>query len=83
MAAAEYLGGWHGGKAGLGGVSLIFELLPKIHVQVIFYDGDDEFRARARLLIDMNATEFLEFEFIAVLVTIFVKELQGFNTIPG
>ena len=83
MAAAEHLGGWPGGKAGLGGVSLIFELLPKIPVQVIFYDGDDEFAARARLLIDMNATEFLEFEFIAVLVTIFIQELQMVNGIPG
>ena len=45
--------------------------------------GDDEFGARARLLIDTNATEFLEFEFIAVLVTIFVNELQRVNGIPG
>jgi hypothetical protein len=35
--------------------------------------GGDEFAARARLLIDMNARQFLESEFIAVLVTIFAQ----------
>jgi len=79
MAAAESLGGWPGGEAGLGGVSLIFELLPKIPVQLVFYDRDDEFPARTRLLCDLNATEFLEFEFIAVLVTIFVQELKAYS----
>ena len=77
MAAAESLGGWPGGEAGLGGISLIFELLPKIPVKLIFYDSDDEFPARASLLIDQNATDFLEFEFMAVLVTIFVRELDA------
>jgi hypothetical protein len=80
MKAAQSLGGWSGGEAGLGGVSLIFELLPKIPVQLIFYDRDEEFPARARLLCDLNATDFLEFEFIAVLVTIFVQELKAFHT---
>ncbi len=78
MAAAESLGGWPGGEAGLGGISLIFELLPKIPVKLVFYDGDDEFPARASLLIDQNATDFLEFEFMAVLVTIFVRELDAY-----
>jgi hypothetical protein len=79
MAAAESLGGWPGGKSGLGGVSLIFELLPKIPVQLIFYDRDAEFPARTRLLCDLNATNFIEFEFMAVLVTIFVQELKAFS----
>ena len=77
MAAAESLGGWPGGEAGLGGISLIFELLPKLPVKLIFYDSDDEFPARVSLLIDQNATNFLEFEFMAVLVTIFVRELDA------
>ena len=79
LAATESLGGWPGGKSGLGGVSLIFELLPKIPVQLIFYDRDAEFPARTRLLCDLNATEFLEFEFIAVLVTVFVEELKAYS----
>jgi hypothetical protein len=75
-AAAASLGGRIGGESGLGSVSLIFELLPKISVQLIFYDRDDEFPARATLLVDRNATRFLEFEFLAVMVTLFVQALS-------
>jgi hypothetical protein len=76
LAAAASLGGRLGGESGLGSVSLIFELLPKIPVQVIFYDRDDEFPARVTLLYDRNATRFLEFEFLAVMVTLFVNVLS-------
>jgi hypothetical protein len=76
LTAAASLGGRVGGESGLGSVSLIFELLPKIPVQLIFYDQDDEFPARVTLLIDRNATQFLEFEFLAVLVTLFVQVLS-------
>ena len=75
LAAAGSLGGRVGGESGLGSVSLIFELLPKVPVQLIFYDRDDEFPARVTLLIDRNATRFLEFEFLAVMVTLFVQAL--------
>ncbi len=76
LVAASSLGGRIGGESGLGSVSLIFELLPKIPVQLIFYDRDDEFPARVTLLVDRNATRFLEFEFLAVLVTLFVQVLS-------
>jgi hypothetical protein len=46
---------------------------------LIFYDSDDEFPARAGMLIDQNATDFLEFEFRVVLVTIFVRELDAYH----
>lgn len=72
--AASY-GGRKGGEAGLGSVSLIFDLLPHILLQLIFYDRDDEFPARATLLFDRNSTQFIDFEVLAVLVTIFVQTL--------
>jgi hypothetical protein len=75
LAAAASLGGRVGGESGLGSVSLIFSLLPKIPVQLIFYDQDDEFPARATLLYDQKATFFIEFEFLAVLATHFVQAL--------
>ncbi|MBU4318445.1 MAG: DUF3786 domain-containing protein [Proteobacteria bacterium] len=75
LAVAERAGGHVGGEAGMGSVSLIFELLPHIPIQLIFYNRDEEFPARATLLFDRNATCFLEFEFLAVLVTIFVHRL--------
>jgi hypothetical protein len=75
LSAAKRSGGRPGGDAGSGGISLIFDLLPNIPMQLVFYDRDDEFSARAILLFDSNATSFLEFEFLAVLATIFVRQL--------
>lgn len=73
MAAAETVGGRPGGSAGLGAVSLIFELLPRIPLQLIFYDRDEEFPARATLLFDCNATQLIDFESLAVLITGFIQ----------
>ena len=75
LAAAASYGGRQGGEAGLGAVSLIFDLLPHIPVQLIFYDRDDEFPARATLLYDLNATQLIDFEVLAFLVTLFVQSL--------
>jgi hypothetical protein len=75
LVSAAYYGGRQGGEAGLGSVSLIFEMLPHIVLQIIFYDRDDEFPARATLLFDVNATQLIDFEVLAVLVTVFVKSL--------
>jgi hypothetical protein len=73
--AAALYGGHEGGEAGLGSVSLIFELLPHIVLQIIFYDRDDEFPARATLLFDLNVTQLIDFEVLAVLVTEFIQTL--------
>ena len=75
LAAVASVGGRQGGEAGLGAVSLIFELLPHVPLQLIFYDRDDEFPARATLLYDVNATQMIDFEVLAVLVTVFVQYL--------
>ena len=75
LAAAASYGGRQGGEAGLCAVSLIFDLLPHIPLQLIFYDRDDEFPARASLLYDLNATQLIDFEVLAVLVTVFVQSL--------
>ena len=75
LAVAASVGGYQGGEAGLGAVSLIFDLLPHVPLQLIFYDRDDEFPARATLLYDLNATQMIDFEVLAVLVTVFVQYL--------
>ncbi|MFP4453474.1 MAG: DUF3786 domain-containing protein [Desulfobacterales bacterium] len=77
MAAATVFGGKSGGEGGLGSVSLIFELVPRVPMQMIFYDLDEEFPARATLLFDSNATQLIDFETLAVLVTLFVNSLTG------
>jgi hypothetical protein len=51
--------------------------LPHILLQLVFYDQDDEFPARTTLLFDRNATQLIDFEALAVLVTVFVQSLTG------
>ena len=75
LSMAESIGAFQGGISGLGSVSVIFDILPNILLQLIFYDKDDEFPARATLLLDANATQLIDFEALAVLVTIFVQFL--------
>ena len=75
LSIAASIGGRQGGISGFGSVSLIFEVLPNILLQLIFYDKDDEFPARTTLLLDANATQFIDFEALAVLVSIFVQFL--------
>jgi len=75
LAKAASVGGCLGGEAGMGAVSLIFDLLPHVPLQLIFYDRDDEFPARTTLLFDIDATQMIDFEVLAVLVTIFVQYL--------
>jgi hypothetical protein len=73
--AVVALGGKPGGEVGSGGKSWIVHLLPQIPVQLIFYEGDNEFPAVVHLLFDLTSVNFLEFEFLAVLATIFVHEV--------
>ncbi|MBF0550324.1 MAG: DUF3786 domain-containing protein [Deltaproteobacteria bacterium] len=79
LSVAAAIGGHQGGVAGLGSISITFDLLPHILLQLIFYDRDDEFPARATLLFDRNATQLIDFESLAVLVTLFVQCLTGMN----
>lgn len=58
-----------------GGVSFIFEPLKHIPVKLVFYPADDEFGAGGSLLLDASATDFLGFETLAFLVTLFSRKL--------
>ena len=77
LSIAASIGGRKGGISGLGSVSLVFNLLPNILLQLIFYDQDDEFPARATLLLDANAIQLIDFEALAFLVAIFVQFLTS------
>ena len=75
VAAIASLGGALGGEGGLGSISLIVAMLPHIPLQLVFYDRDADFPARATLLFDRHATRLIDFEVLAVLATVFVQFL--------
>jgi hypothetical protein len=77
LSVAASAGGRPQGEGGSGSISLVFDLLPHILLQLIFYDRDDEFPARATLLYDRNAAQVIDFETLAVAVTLFVRFLTG------
>ena len=58
-----------------GGVSFIFEPLKYIPVKLVFYPGDNEFRAGGSILLDASATDFVGFETLAFLVTMLFRML--------
>ncbi|MDR1314943.1 MAG: DUF3786 domain-containing protein [Deltaproteobacteria bacterium] len=63
--AAESLGGEFLGVHPSGGKLWLFKALPRIHMQVVFSEADDEFPVEARVLFDSHATEYLGFECLA------------------
>ena len=59
------LGGVFNGKLKSSGYSWLLKALPKIPLQIVYYDEDDEFPCEVRILFDENASRFMEFECLA------------------
>ena len=65
--AALSLGGEYLGAHPSGGRLWLFQVLPKLRLQVIFEEEDDEFPMRVRVLFDSHALEYMGFECLAFL----------------
>lgn len=61
------LGGVFNGKLKSGGYTWLLKALPKILLQIAYYDADDEFPCEVQILFDKNASRFMEFECLAFL----------------
>ena len=75
--AVEGMGARPGGDVGSGGHSWLIEPLPKLPAQVVFYPGDAEFSATCRVLYDPVAANYLEFNHLATLTTVFVDTVEA------
>ncbi|TWH51921.1 DUF3786 domain-containing protein [Sporomusa sp. KB1] len=69
------LGGVFNGKLKSGGYSWLLQVLPKIPLQIIYHEEDDEFPCEVRILFDKNASLYLEFECLAFLEGCLVKAM--------
>jgi hypothetical protein len=69
------LGGVFNGKLKSGGYSWLLKVLPKILLQIVYYEGDDEFPCKVQILFDKNASRFMEFECLAFLEGCFVRAM--------
>ena len=75
IAAAEKLGGK---RIDIGDAGFEFQMFPKVPVQLIIYEGDDEFEPEANILFDATAGEFLSPEDAAWLAGMVVYRLMAF-----
>jgi len=69
------LGGVFDGKLRSDRYSWLLKALPKIPLQIIYNDGDDEFPCEVQILFDKNATRFMEFECLAFLKGCLVRAM--------
>ncbi|MCF8097651.1 MAG: DUF3786 domain-containing protein, partial [Desulfarculaceae bacterium] len=53
-----------------------FTALPKLPLELRFYDADDEFPAEAKVFFDITSPNFLDLECLAALAHILVIELE-------
>ncbi len=70
------LGGVFNGKLKSDGYSWFLKALPKIPLQIVYYDGDDEFPCEVQIWFDKNASRFMEFECLAFLQGCLVRALS-------
>ena len=82
----ERLAAFETAARGLGGMPLdvgdaafTFDLLPRVRVAVVIYEGDDEFPAAANLIFDGATGDYLPTEDIAVLGDIVASKLSKYN----
>lgn len=62
--AAEALGGE---PLALGDAGYVFTVLPRIHLAVVYWQGDDEFPAQAQVLFEDTAIHYLPTDGLAIL----------------
>jgi hypothetical protein len=69
------LGGVFNGKLKSGGYTWLLKALPKILLQIVYHDADDEFPCEVQILFDKNVSRFMEFECLAFLEGCLVRAM--------
>ena len=78
-AALESLGGR---KLPSGDVGYEIDVFPCIPVQVLFWEGDEEFPAQCNLLFDKSATDFIHVESIVTIASEILRHLADLAQLP-
>ena len=69
------LGGVYNGESRSGGRLWLLKVLPKIPLQIVYHDADDEFPCEVQIWFDKNASLFMEFECLAFLEGCLVRAM--------
>lgn len=62
--AAETLGGK---PLDIGGAAYTFNVLPRVNVAIVYYEGDEDFPSQAQVLFEDNAAHYLSTDGMAIL----------------
>lgn len=73
-AACQNLGGV---KFNKGEVAYEFAPFPQVHLQLIFWDADEDFPAQVQLLVDKQVTDFLHFETTGCIISDLLEKLEA------
>ncbi|MDR0881028.1 MAG: DUF3786 domain-containing protein [Candidatus Adiutrix sp.] len=73
--AARKIGGVSQGRAPSGGRAWLFQALPFLPVQVVFFEADEEFEAEVKVLFDSSAPVFVAYEVLELMEMVLVAEL--------
>lgn len=68
----------------IGSASYLFQVLPRVPILVVFWQGDEDFAASFQVLFDRNASHYLPTDAYAILgSTLSRKLIKGFQSIIG
>ncbi len=75
-AAAARLGGAPD-ESGSADLAFIFQALPRVRLYLLFWDSDEDFEARASILLDKGALDYLDQEAMVFLAEAFAALIKG------
>ena len=67
-------------KRSKGDLCYEFEAFPQVHLQLIFYDADEDFPAQANVLVDDHVTDFIHFETTGCLISDLFEQIEKTDT---
>ena len=59
-----------------GDISYEFEAFPWVHLRLVFWDADEDFPARAQLLVDQCVTDFVHYETVGCIISDLLERLE-------
>lgn len=65
-----------GRRIAKGDASFEFEAFPSVHLQLVFYDADEDFPAQASILVDEHITDYLHYETIGCLICDLLDQIR-------
>lgn len=62
-----------------GDVCYEFEAFPQVHLQVLFYDADEDFPAQVKVLVDRRVTDYIHFETTGCLISDLFERMEALD----